>query len=100
MFCGVASRLLGVEEEIPNIVLSKRCKFGTDGSRAAAAVTSMPGLIVDDTAILDDQGDPFGLDDDFEAPDDTRYVSDIHNPRGKPQQMVCAWMRGSRSACT
>ena len=52
----------------------------------------MTGLIVDDTAILDDRGDAFGLDDDFEAPDGTRYVSDIHNPGGQPLKMVCAWM--------
>lgn len=65
-----------------------------------AASMPLAGLIEDDTAIMDDSGDAFGLDDDFEAPDDTRYVSDIHNPRGKPQKMVCAWTRRSRSVCT
>jgi hypothetical protein len=57
----------------------------------------MPVLIEDDTAILDDSGNAFGLDDDF---DGTLYLSDIHNQRGKPQKMVCACMRGSRSVCT
>jgi hypothetical protein len=57
----------------------------------------MPVLIEDDTAILDDSGNAFGLDDDFGG---TLYLSDIHNQRGKPQKMVCACMRGSRSVCT
>ena len=49
----------------------------------------MPALIVDDTPILGDKGDVFDVDDDFDAPDGTRYVSDIHNVAAKPQKRVC-----------
>ena len=59
---------------------------------------NMPQLIVDDTPITDDKGDVFELDDDFEAPGGTRYVSDIHNPKGKPQRRVRACAGGARGA--
>ena len=60
---------------------------------------NMPQLIVDDTPITDDKGDVFELDDDFEAPGGTRYVSDIHNPKGKPQRRVRACAGGVLAPC-
>ena len=55
-------------------------------------------LIVDDTPILGDKGDVFDVDDDFDAPDGTRYVSDIHNVAAKPQKRVCACREKGRCA--
>jgi hypothetical protein len=56
----------------------------------------MPELVVDDTPILGDQGDIFEIDEDFDPPagSSTRYVSDIHNPKGKPQRRVRVCTRG------
>lgn len=70
----------------------------------------MPELIVDDMPITDDQGDIFELDEDFDGSGVSRYVSDIHNPKGKPQSRArevrralapCVYGRGAttRARC-
>ena len=66
--------------------------YRADAAAAQAChenVKIMPALIVDDTPITDGRGGVFELDDGFDAPDGSRYVSDIHNPMGKPQKRVC-----------
>ena len=50
----------------------------------------MARLIVDDSPIVDPYGESFDLAEDFDAPSGTRYVTDLHNPAGKPSSMTKA----------
>ena len=52
----------------------------------------MAPLIVDDSPIVDGSGDAFDISEKFDHPSGTRYVSDLHNPAGKPlsiKKAVC-----------